>query len=85
MKDKFIQIAKSQYAIPALDAFFKQPIITATKFKEAIGAPKRSSSNDILKMLEKSNLIRLYEKPEGNKPAKYSFIQLLEILKENEL
>jgi len=36
-------------------------------------------------MLEKSNLIRLYEKPEGNKPAKYAFIKLLEILEENEI
>ena len=83
MKDKFIQATRSQYAIPALDAFFKQPIITATQFKEAIGAPTRSSSNDILKMLEKAKLIRLYEKPDGRKPAKYGFVKLLKILKEN--
>ena len=85
MKDKFIQATKSQYAILALDAFFRQPIITTTKFKEAIGAPKKSSSNEILKMLEKSQLIRLYEMAEGNKPAKYAFIKILEIVEEAEI
>ena len=80
MKEKFIQATKSQNAIPALDAFFRQPIISTTKFKEAIGAPKKRSSNEILKMLEKSGLIRLYEKAEGNKPAKYAFIKILEIV-----
>jgi hypothetical protein len=37
MKDRFIQATKSQYAILALDAFFRQPIISTTKFKEVIG------------------------------------------------
>ena len=85
MKDKFRQATKSQYAIPALDAFFRQPIITTTQFKEVIGAPKKSSSNEILKMLEKSDLIRLYEIAEGNKPAKYAFIKILEIVGETEI
>ncbi|ACG58182.1 filamentation induced by cAMP protein Fic [Hydrogenobaculum sp. Y04AAS1] len=85
MKDGFIQATKSQYAIPALDAFFRQPIITTTKFKEAIGAPKKSSSNEILKILEKSGLIKLYEMAEGNKPAKYAFIKILEIVGEAEI
>jgi Fic family protein len=80
MKDRFIQATKSQYAIPALDAFFRQPIINTTKFKEAIGAPKKSSSNEILKILEKFRLIELYEMAEGNKPAKYAFIKILEIV-----
>jgi Fic family protein len=80
MKDRFIQATKSQYAIPALDAFFRQPIINTTKFKEAIGAPKKSSSNEILKILEKFRLIKLYEIAEGNKPAKYAFIKILEIV-----
>lgn len=85
MIDKFRQATKSQYAIPALDAFFRQPIITTTQFKEAIGAPKKSSSNEILKMLEKSGLIRLYEMAGGNKPAKYAFIKILEIVGEAEI
>jgi hypothetical protein len=80
MKEKFIQATKSQYAIPALDAFFRQPIINTTKFKEAIGAPKKRSSNEILKILEKFRLIKLYEMAEGNKPAKYAFIKILEIV-----
>jgi hypothetical protein len=85
MKDRFIQATKSQYAIPALYAFFRQPIITTTKFKEAIGAPKKNSSNEILKILEKSGLIKLYEMAEGNRPAKYAFIKILEIVGEVEI
>ena len=85
MKDRFIQATKSQYAIPALDAIFRQPIISTTKFKEAIGAPKKSSSNEILKILEKFRLIKLYEIAEGNKPAKYAFIKILEIVGEVEI
>jgi hypothetical protein len=41
MKDRFIQATKSQYAIPALDAFFKQPVIDTKSFLELIKAPKK--------------------------------------------
>jgi Fic family protein len=78
MKDKFIQITKSQYAIPALDAFFKQPVIDTKSFLELIKAPKRSGI-EVLNKLVSSDLIILRIPSKGNNPAVYEFTKILDI------
>jgi hypothetical protein len=60
MKEKFIQATRSQYAIPALDAFFRQPILSTTNFIQMAGLPNRITANNIIKNLLDAGLIRLY-------------------------
>lgn len=79
MKDRFIQATKSQYAIPALDAFFKQPVIDTKSFLELIKAPKRSGI-DVLNKLVSSDLIILRTPSKGNNPAVYEFTKILDII-----
>jgi len=79
MKDRFIQATKSQYAIPALDAFFRQPVIDTKSFLELIKAPKKSGI-EVLNKLVSSNLIILRTPSKGNNPAVYEFVKILDII-----
>jgi len=79
MKDRFIQATKSQYAIPALDAFFKQPVIDTKSFLELIKAPRKSGI-EVLNKLVYSNLIILRTPSKGNNPAVYEFAKILDII-----
>jgi Fic family protein len=54
MKDRFIQATKSQYAIPALDAFFRQPILILCLL--AIHSPLFDSLTPVLSMITTHSL-----------------------------
>jgi Fic family protein len=84
MKDKFIQLTKSQYAIPALDAFFKQPMLNTANFIQITGIPNRMTANNILKSLIEAGLINLHKPSEGRKPAEYAFNSIIDIIKGKE-
>jgi hypothetical protein len=80
MKEKFIQATRSQYAIPALDAFFRQPILSTTNFIQMAGLPNRITANNIIKSLLDAGLIRLYRLSEGRRPAEYIFDSIINIV-----
>jgi hypothetical protein len=71
--------ALPNYAIPALDAFFRQPVIDTKDFLELIKAPKKSGI-EILNKLVSSNLIILKFPSKGNNPAVYEFVKILDII-----
>jgi len=80
MKEKFIQATRSQYAIPALDAFFRQPILSTTNFIQMAGLPNRITANNIIKSLLDAGLIHLYRPSEGRRPAEYVFDSIIKIV-----
>jgi hypothetical protein len=80
MKEKFIHATRSQYAIPALDAFFRQPILSTTNFIQMAGLPNRITANNIIKSLLDAGLIRLYRPSEGRRPAEYVFDSIIKIV-----
>jgi len=80
MKNRFIQATKSQYAIPALDAFFRQPIISTAKFIQMANIPNRMTANNILKSLIEAGLISLHKPSEGRKSAEYAFNSIINIV-----
>jgi len=79
MKDRFIQATKSRYAIPALDAFFKQPVIDTTTFIKLVGTPKRTGILILNKLLD-SNLISLRSPSRGSVPAIYKLENICNII-----
>ena len=79
LKARFIDATHSQYAVPALDAFFKKPIINSTDFAARSGIPTRFTSNSILKTLTDLNLIQVFSPGAGRNPAIYILGDLLNI------
>jgi len=85
MKDRFIQATKSQYAIPALDAFFRQPIINTANFIQMTGIPNRITANNVLKSLIEAGLISLHKPSEGRRSAEYTFNSIINIIESGDV
>lgn len=79
LKPQFIDATHSQYAVPALDAFFIRPIINSTDFAKRSGIETRPTSNDILKKLVERDLIQLFRSGSGRSPGLYMLRKLLNI------
>jgi Fic family protein len=84
-KNEFRAATQSQYAIPALDVFFKKPIINTPLFIKMVTFSRRSTANEILKKLIDAKLIKLHKPAEGRKSAVYIFCDLLNIVEDRKI
>ena len=79
LKDSFIRTTHSQYAVPALDAFFKKPIINTADFIQVSGIPNKVTASDLLRKLTKTNHIKVLRQGSGRRPTIYVLSDLLNI------
>ncbi len=79
LKPLFIDATHSQFAVPALDAFFRKPIINSTDFAARAGIGNRVTSNGILKTLIDRELIQVFRAGAGRNPHVYMLGELLNI------
>ena len=79
LKDKFIDITHSQYAVPALDTFFNAPIINTVDFIKLSGIPNKVTVNDLLRKLARTDTIKTLRKGRGRMPTVYALPDLLNI------
>jgi Fic family protein len=79
LKPQFIEATRSQFAVPALDAFFRKPIINSTDFAKRAGIANRVTSNAILKTLTDLGLIQVFRVGAGRSPHIYMISNLLNI------
>lgn len=83
-KDKFIKATRSQYAVPALDAFFMKPLIDTTSFLTLVKSPRRTGIELLNKLLE-ADLIYLYTPSKGRIPAVYALCEILNIVENKKI
>jgi len=79
MKSLFVDATRSQFALPALDAFFSKPIMNATDFIKISGVDNRGTANGLLRALLENELIAILRTGSGRRPAIYAFPSLLNI------
>jgi Fic family protein len=79
LKQRFIEATHSQFAIPALDAFFARPILNATDFARHAGIENRVTANGILKQIQEEQLIIRLRKSSGQTPAVFALPDLINI------
>jgi Fic family protein len=79
LKPQFIEATHSQFAVPALDTFFRKPIINSTDFAELSGINNRVTANGILTRLSDNQLIRVFRAGSGRTPNIYILSRLLNI------
>ena len=80
MKEKFRKATHSQFAQSALDAFFKNPIMSSTDFRNKTNIPSRPTATNILGSLCREELIDLHRKGAGQNPSMYRFSKLIKIV-----
>lgn len=78
-KRRVIEITHSQFAMGAVDAFFAQPIISATAFASNAGFANRVTANNMLRQLEAENVITRVREGSGRTPSIYAFPQLINV------
>lgn len=79
MKQRFVDSTHSQFALPALDAFFSKPIMNAPDFIKISGIDNRGTANGLLRALLQDELIKVLRPGAGRRPAIYAFPSLLNI------
>jgi Fic family protein len=79
MKSKFREATRSQFSQSALDAFFKEPILSSTRFTKIARITTRPTATNILKSLYEEELIELARAGSGQTPAVYVFTKLIRI------
>ncbi len=79
LKDRFINTTHSQYAVPALDTFFKAPIINTGDFIKLSAIPSKVTVNDLLRKLAKADIIKTLRKGRGRMPMVYALPDLINI------
>lgn len=79
LKLRFINSTHSQFAVPALDAFFMRPILNATDFAIHSNIKNRVTANGILKKLQSERLILRLRESVGATPAVFALPDLINI------
>ncbi len=79
MRQRFVEVTHSQFAMAAVDAFFMRPIITAPEFARAADFNNRVTANAMLRQLEAAQLIRRVREGTGRTPAIYTLPNLINI------
>src|SRR3989338_258971 len=72
LKQRFIESTHSQFAVPALDAFFERPILNATDFSRLAGIENRMTANGILSHIKQDQLIIRLRESSGRTPAVFA-------------
>lgn len=79
MRRDFVEVTHSQYAMAAVDAFFRRPVIPAPTFAQAAGFNNRVTANNMLRQLNEAGLIVRVREGAGRVPAVYAMQQLINI------
>lgn len=79
MRRRFVEVTHSQFAMSAVDAFFKRPIITGPEFGREAGFNNRITANNMLRQLEAEQLISRLREGAGRVPSVYAMPRLINI------
>jgi Fic family protein len=81
MKEMFIKITHSSFAIGILDSLFKKPIISASELARSSDMNNTATSSNIFRKLLDNKIISILREAGGKKAAIYSFDKLIKIVK----
>ncbi len=79
MRQRFVEVTHSQFAMAAVDAFFVNPIISGPNFADRAGFNTRMTANGVLRQLETAGLILRLREGAGRSPSVYAMPRLIDI------
>lgn len=80
MKEQFINITHSNFAINILDSLFKKPIITASELAEKSNIKSATTANTLFRKLLNNNIISIEKKASGTRSSVFNFSKLVKII-----
>jgi hypothetical protein len=79
MKQRIVEITRSQYAIQVLDTVFDRPIFQTSDFIARAGIPNRMTAMTLLRQLREAGELKSLREASGRRPGIYAFPNLLNI------
>jgi len=79
MKEKFIKITHSEFAIKMLDVLFIDPIISTIDLTSKSGIESKRSGRLLVQKLIEAKVLRVYKQAAGPKPAIIAFGELVNL------
>jgi len=79
LKERFRSVTHSQFAVHALDAFFANPILSASRFADSASIENRITAYGLLKKLADAEVIKRIRPGSGRRAAVYALPQLVNI------
>ena len=76
MKNKIVEITRSQYSIHTLDFIFSRPIFTSVAFTRTEDIPTPTAKR-ILSVLRDNGILKTLREPRGRRSAIYAFKELI--------
>ena len=80
LKERFLSATNSRYAVPLLDAAFKQPYFQAGQLAWQGDAPSKPTLNAMLQALETAKVIVAYRGSAGRRAAIWWMPELIELI-----
>lgn len=79
LKGRAIEVTHSQYAVPLLDALFKQPVMPTTILRRMKNLPSNPMVMQLLSRFESNGIISVLQKGSGRRPYVYALSDLINI------
>jgi len=84
MKSRFVDITRSRFAVPVLDAIFEKPVFSRAHIQKSLRQMERPPSaptvGDLLKKLARHDVLQVSRDGHGRRAAIYVFGALMELL-----
>ncbi len=79
LKHRILDLTHSQFAIPLLDAIFKQPVFQASQLQKEPGMPGKVSLTSLLRKLRESGLLTPVREASGRRGQILALQELIEL------
>lgn len=79
-KRRFIELTRSQYAVPLLDAVFRQPVFRTSQLHWSSGAPSKPTINTMIHALVGAGVIKASREGSGSRSSIYYLPELIALV-----
>ncbi len=79
LKERFIEITHSQFAVPLLDSIFKRPIFQSTSLEKQRGLPSKPMIMQMLRQLKKAGLLKTLNEGAGRRAQVLALQELINL------
>ena len=80
MKQQFIELLASKYAVAALDYLFTSPVFSNSRFTKTAGIPEQTAAR-FSRVLLQEGLLQVVREASGRRAATYRFEPLMQLVR----
>jgi len=79
LKERFIEITHSQFAVPLLDSIFKHPVFQSSSLEKIKGMPSKPMIMQMLRQLKKAGVLKTLDEGGGRRAQVLALQELINL------